>query len=154
TSAGTYTAAAWVRGETAGAVVTLRVREYNNGTGLLVGTATQRVTLTTTWQQVTVPYSPIQPGASTLDFHLDTDSILAGAACFDADDISIAPAVNPDAPAAALTATPPGGAAALAVSLDASRSVDADATPISSYRFDFGDGTAAGPQTTPAATHT
>ena len=52
TSAGTYTGTIWVRADTAGAVLKLRFREYVGST--LVGTATTQVTLTTSWQQVTV----------------------------------------------------------------------------------------------------
>src|SRR5213075_350863 len=44
--------------------------------------------------------------------------------------------------------------APLQVTADASASTDTDATPIDTYRFDFGDGTVAGPQAGPTATHT
>jgi parallel beta-helix repeat protein len=57
-------------------------------------------------------------------------------------------------PSAAIDLTPSSGMAPLAVTADASRSTDADATPIQSYRFDFGDGSTAGPQPGPNATHT
>jgi PKD repeat protein len=62
----------------------------------------------------------------------------------------------PDAPpAAALTVNPASGLAPLAVTADASGSSDTDATPIASYRFDFGDGSAAvGPQASATASHT
>src|SRR5580765_597766 len=56
-------------------------------------------------------------------------------------------------PVAKLTATPPSGTAPLAVQLDASGSSDPDGT-VASYRFDFGDSTAAGPQTSAVANHT
>ena len=67
--------------------------------------------------------------------------------------------VNPGAgdapPAASLTATPSTGSAPLAVSADASASTDTDQTPIASYTFDFGDGSAVvGPQAGATATHT
>jgi PKD repeat protein len=43
----------------------------------------------------------------------------------------------------------------LSVTADASTSTDVDATPIASYRFDFGDGSPlVGPQTGATATHT
>ncbi len=62
-------------------------------------------------------------------------------------------ASSPDlAPTAALTVTPSSGNAPLAVTADASASTDTDATPISTYAFDFGDGTTVGPQAT--AQHT
>jgi PKD repeat protein len=58
-------------------------------------------------------------------------------------------------PSAALAITPSSGGAPLAVSADASGSRDDDATPIASYRFDFGDGTTAvGPQAAALANHT
>jgi len=63
------------------------------------------------------------------------------------------PAANTP-PVAALTVTPSSGVAPLAVTADASASTDTDSTPISTYRFDFGDGTIVGPQTASAATHT
>jgi parallel beta-helix repeat protein len=57
-------------------------------------------------------------------------------------------------PSAALSVTPSSGTAPLAVTADASASTDGDATPIATYRFDFGDGTTVGPQAVPSATHT
>src|SRR6185369_7072903 len=57
------------------------------------------------------------------------------------------------APVARLTASPSSGTAPLAVRLDASASSDADGS-IVSYRFDFGDGTSAGPQSSSVANHT
>jgi PKD repeat protein len=51
--------------------------------------------------------------------------------------------------------TPSNGRAPLLVLADASVSTDADATPIATYRFDFGDGSAViGPQAAPTASHT
>ena len=67
------------------------------------------------------------------------------------------PAASPadSPPAAALTVSPSSGTAPLAISADASASTDGDATPIASYSFDFGDGSAVvGPQATPTASHT
>jgi PKD repeat protein len=62
----------------------------------------------------------------------------------------------PDAPPnAALTVSPGSGLAPLQVSADASGSTDTDATPIATYAFDWGDGTAViGPQSGPTAPHT
>lgn len=58
-------------------------------------------------------------------------------------------------PAAALKLTPSSGAPPLNVTADASGSTDTDSTPISSYRFDFGDGSApVGPQSGATAAHT
>jgi PKD repeat protein len=63
---------------------------------------------------------------------------------------------TPDAPpAAALSVTPASGAAPLHVTADASASTDLDLTPIASYTFDFGDGSATvGPQSGATASHT
>jgi parallel beta-helix repeat protein len=61
----------------------------------------------------------------------------------------------PDSPpAAALSLTPSSGTINLAVTADGSASTDGDLTPIASYAFDFGDGTAVGPQPGAAAVHT
>jgi len=57
-------------------------------------------------------------------------------------------------PVARLTVTPTSGRRPLPVLADASASTDTDATPIASYRFDFGDGTIVGPQTNSTAAHT
>ena len=56
-------------------------------------------------------------------------------------------------PSAALTVTPTSGQAPLSVTADASASTAGNA-PISSYTFNFGDGTIVGPQTSPTASHT
>ena len=63
--------------------------------------------------------------------------------------------VNPQAtgPTAQLSVTPSSGTAPLAVTADASAST-AGSSPISSYTFDFGDGTTAGPQSGATASHT
>jgi len=55
-------------------------------------------------------------------------------------------------PSAALAMTPRTGNAPLAVAASASGSSDPEGS-ILSYRFDFGDGTVVGPQTSPAASH-
>ncbi len=55
-------------------------------------------------------------------------------------------------PTSVLTANAVAGAAPLTVTLDASASTDPDGR-ITSYRFDFGDGSQQGPQSTPTAEH-
>ena len=59
-----------------------------------------------------------------------------------------------DPPSARLSVDVEPGVAPVGVTADASESSDEDATPIESYRFDFGDGTAAvGPQAGATASH-
>jgi parallel beta-helix repeat protein len=58
------------------------------------------------------------------------------------------------APVARLSVTPASGYLPLQVGADASASTDTDATPIATYSFNFGDGTAVVPQTSPTANHT
>jgi parallel beta-helix repeat protein len=60
---------------------------------------------------------------------------------------------TPTGPTAALTVSPASGTAPLQVTADASGST-AGSSPISSYSFNFGDGSTAGPQSSPTATHT
>jgi parallel beta-helix repeat protein len=86
--AGTYTASIWVRADSAGKPLILRLREYAGST--LVGTGTATVTLGTAWQQVTLTYTPASPGASTLDLnaYLTTANSPPGT-CFYADDVSL-----------------------------------------------------------------
>ncbi len=83
TSAGTYTGTIWVRAGAGGAVLKLRFREYAGST--LVGSSTTQVTLTTSWQKVTVDYTTGSPGSSTLDLNAYVSS-LGPAASFYADD--------------------------------------------------------------------
>jgi Carbohydrate binding domain len=88
TSAGTYTGSIWVRADTAGAPLILRFREWVGST--LAGVASNTVTLSTSWQQVTVSYSPASPGSSTLDFNAYVQHANgAPGTCFYADDASI-----------------------------------------------------------------
>lgn len=62
TVTGTYRATAWVRAETAGISIKLRLREYSGTT--LVGTSTATVTSTGDWQQLTVDYTVASPGSN------------------------------------------------------------------------------------------
>jgi len=87
TVAGTYTASLWVTADVAGAVLKLRLREYQGST--LKGSVTSQVTLSTTWQLLTVSYTPLAPGASTLDYNAFVSNTAAGSTCFYADDAAI-----------------------------------------------------------------
>jgi peptidoglycan/xylan/chitin deacetylase (PgdA/CDA1 family) len=84
TAAGTYTASLWVRGAAAGATLTWQVQELNGATP--VGTASSAIRLTTGWQQITVRYSPLQPGVTALDFNASVNAVAASATAFYADD--------------------------------------------------------------------
>jgi len=86
TTAGTYTASMWARADSPGSVVKLRFREYAGTT--LVGTATSQLTLSSSWQQVTLAYTPSSPGSSTLDLNAYVSAAPPGT-CFYADDISV-----------------------------------------------------------------
>jgi PKD repeat protein len=86
TAGGTYTASMWARADSPGSVVKLRFREYAGTT--LVGTATSQLTLSSSWQQVTLAYTPSSPGASTLDLNAYVSSAPPGT-CFYADDVSV-----------------------------------------------------------------
>jgi hypothetical protein len=84
-SPGTYTGTMWLRGDSPGAAVRLRFREYSGSTQ--VGSATTQVTLTTSWQQVAVTYRVASAGTS-LDFNAYTSSSPPGT-CFYADDAAV-----------------------------------------------------------------
>jgi hypothetical protein len=86
TSAGTYTGSMWVRADSPGATLTIKLREYKSST--LVAVKTASIKLTTSWQMVSVSYVPAMPGTSTLDF-LGLVSNAPVGTCFYADDISI-----------------------------------------------------------------
>jgi len=153
TQSGTYRASVWVRGDAAGAVVRLRLREYNGG-AFVASSPVASVTLGTGWTQLSTDITPQVVGSN-----LDLTVYVTGAApgtCFYADDVRLArnPPPSEQPPSARLTVTPSSGQAPLAVTADASASTDTDATPIRDYTFDFGDGTLVGPQAGATATHT
>ena len=83
TVAGRYNTSVWVRGDTAGATLKLRVTEYNGSTN--VGSASTTATLTTSWQKLSVNYTPVVPGTSSLDFNAYVSGAAPGT-CFYADD--------------------------------------------------------------------
>jgi len=90
TAAGTYTGTIWARADTAGKPLKLRFREYSISSGALLGTATNQITLSTSWQQVSVSYTVTTPGSSSLDFNAYLSSADAPpGACFYADDASV-----------------------------------------------------------------
>ncbi|MFY9577988.1 MAG: PKD domain-containing protein [Gaiellaceae bacterium] len=148
TSAGSYLVNLWARADTAGAALTLRIREYAGSS--LVRTTSAQIALSTAWQQLSLTHTTASPGSS-LDFSAYVTKAAPGT-CFYADDIGI---VRDSAPAAALNVNPASGTLPLPVTADASGSTDPDPTPIASYSFDFGDGSAVvGPQAGATATHT
>ena len=75
-SAGTYTATAWVRSDTGTGKAYVRIREYDNGA--LVVLASSVVTLSPTWQRVTLTMSPQAPGSSYLDLNVYVSGAPAG----------------------------------------------------------------------------
>jgi hypothetical protein len=84
TQAGTYTAAAWVRADTAGVTVKMTLSEYLGSTK--VGSSAATITLSTSWQPISTGFTPVSPG-SILDFNLYTKDSSPGQ-CLQADDIS------------------------------------------------------------------
>jgi PKD repeat protein len=148
-----YTASLWVKAPTAGATLTLRLREYNGSTFL--GQQTATIVLSTSWQQISLTYASVKAG-TTLDYTAYLVNAAPGV-CFLADDAAETNgtvAAQDSPPVAALSLSAASGRAPLAVTADASGSTDTDATPIGSYRFDFGDGTVVGPQMAASAAHT
>jgi hypothetical protein len=86
TTGGWYTGALWVRADTPGQTLRVRLREYRDG--MLVGSATSDVVLTGEWQHAAVGYAPQAPGDSTLDFNAYVPGAAPGD-CFHGDDASI-----------------------------------------------------------------
>jgi hypothetical protein len=86
TEAGAYTASIWARSDTPGLTLKLRLREF--ASGVLRGSVTTSLALTSSWQQVTAVYTPVAPGLSTMDFEAFTANSPVGV-CFQADDASI-----------------------------------------------------------------
>lgn len=85
-AAGTYSASIWVRADTAGAKLYLRVREYNGRTK--VSEKVVGVVLSTSWQQVTASLVPTSPGATSIEFATAVYSATAGSSYY-ADDASL-----------------------------------------------------------------
>jgi PKD repeat protein len=151
TSPGTYTASLWVRADAPGRPLNLRLREYSGST--TVGSSTATVTLSTSWQQVTVAYTVAAAG-TTLDFNAYTTTANSPpGTCFYADDASIVFGTASSAPLATLAVSPSSGQAPLAVTADASGSTQGT-HPIASYNFLWGDGTSTGAQAAATGSHT
>jgi hypothetical protein len=85
TLAGRYNGSVWVRGATSGASIKAKFTEYTGTTAN--GSATTTATLTTSWQKLSLDYTPVAPG-STLDFNTYISSAPPGT-CFFADDLAI-----------------------------------------------------------------
>jgi PKD repeat protein len=85
-SPGTYTGSVWVRSDTAGGKVYLRIREFEGKTK--VGEQLIGVVLSTNWQQLTGSLVPLHPGVSSIDFSTAFYSAPAGST-FYADDASL-----------------------------------------------------------------
>jgi parallel beta-helix repeat protein len=85
TVAGNYAASIWVRADTPGATLKVRLTEWSGTAN--VGSAVATVTLSTSWQSVRLNYTTVAPGSS-----LDFNTYVLGAppgTCFYADDVSI-----------------------------------------------------------------
>jgi carbohydrate binding protein with CBM4/9 domain len=87
TVSGTYDVSLWVRAPTAGASLKLRIVEYKGTTNL--GSATASVTLNTSWQKVSLSYTPASPGLSNLDLNAYITGAPANSTCFYADDAAL-----------------------------------------------------------------
>ncbi len=87
TTAGTYTASIWVRGDGAGALVKINLREMNGSS--VVRSRVKTFTLTTSWQQISVTHAALSPGSS-LDLQVFLPRAYAPpGTCFYADDASV-----------------------------------------------------------------
>jgi PKD repeat protein len=88
TAAGTYTASIWVRGDVAGALIKINIKEMN-GSSVVKSRVTNH-TLTTSWQLITVSHAPLSPGSTSLDLQVFLPKAQAPpGTCFYADDASI-----------------------------------------------------------------
>jgi PKD repeat protein len=87
TAAGTYTAMLWVKGATAGVTLTLRLQELKAST--VVGSAAATVTLSTSWQLITVSYPVTQAGKTALDYNAFVSGVPGRTTGFYADDAAL-----------------------------------------------------------------
>jgi len=86
TEATAYQGSLWARSDTAGGSLKLRFRELDGS--LVVGTKVRTIPLSTTWQQVIVRDTPVEPGVSSLNLRAYLIGVAPGA-CFSVDDASI-----------------------------------------------------------------
>jgi hypothetical protein len=86
TQATTYEGSLWARSNTPGGNLKLRLRELDGS--LVVGTKVRTLPLSTTWQQVIVRDTPVEPGVSSLNLRAYVLDAAPGA-CFSVDDASI-----------------------------------------------------------------
>jgi hypothetical protein len=86
TAASMYTASMWVRADTSGASLKLRWREFVGTTQVAAKNTT--ISLTTSWQLITVAYRPASAGTSNLDLNAFIAKAPSGTG-FYADDVSI-----------------------------------------------------------------
>jgi PKD repeat protein len=88
TQAGLYTGSIWVRADSPGALIKIKLRELDGTT--LIRSRIRTYTLTASWQLVSVSHTPLSPGTSTLDFQLFLPRAQAPpGVCFYADDASV-----------------------------------------------------------------
>ena len=87
TASGTYTVSAWVRSaSSSNSQLTLKLQEFS-GTKR-IGIAQSKVTLSSSWKQISLTYVASTPSKSTLDLDLFVQR-LAGGSSFFVDDVSI-----------------------------------------------------------------
>jgi hypothetical protein len=87
TTVGTYTASIWVRGEVDGAQLRIKISEMNGSS--LVKSRARKITLSTSWTQLSVAHTIVSPGSSlNLEVFVPRAYAPPGP-CFVADDVSI-----------------------------------------------------------------
>lgn len=135
-----YRFTCWVRSDANKGLIKIKVKEFLGSSQKGATAYATGATLSPIWQPVTVDYV-VTTANTTIDMVVEDYPVASKEAYF-IDDVSIeiVDGTGPAdfSPTARLTLS--AGSAALAVRADASSSTDTDATPIATYRFDFGDG--------------
>ena len=147
-----YRFTCWVRSDASRGAVKIKVKEFLGSSQKGSTVYSPGVTLSPTWQPVTIDYVVTTAG-TTLDLVVE-DYPVSGSESWFVDDLAIENVSGggaTDDPPVARLALSQLASPARTVRADASASTDADATPIASYRFSFGDGTAAVTTTAPTA---